>query len=81
LTAVKFVVSEVNQNPITSYFYKNSDLWRRQKMSKQQIFIAIAAAFFAGIVSANTVDISSMCPSKCAVVKYLNQAHSQEQAY
>jgi pyruvoyl-dependent arginine decarboxylase (PvlArgDC) len=50
-------------------------------MNKQQILIAIVAAFFAGIVSANTVDISSICPSKCAVVKYFNEANSQEQAF
>jgi hypothetical protein len=47
-------------------------------MNKQQIFIALVAAFFAGIVSANTVDTSSIHITKCGVVKYLNAACAQQ---
>jgi hypothetical protein len=53
----------------------------KTKMNKQQIFIAVVVAFFAGIVSANTVDVSSMCPSQCVMIKYFHQANSQEQAF
>jgi hypothetical protein len=47
-------------------------------MSKQQILLIAIAAFFAGIVSANTIDVSAMHLTKCGMVKYLNAACAQQ---
>jgi hypothetical protein len=44
----------------------------------KQILIAVVAAFFAGIVSANTVDVSAIHLSKCGIIHYLNDACAQQ---
>jgi hypothetical protein len=47
-------------------------------MNKKQILLAVVVAFFAGVVSANTVDISALHLTKCGVIHYLNDACAQQ---